>query len=82
MRRKCRCSQRPREGVRSPPPRAAVTDGCEPPGKDAGDQTQVLCKSNINSNPLSHLSSPKTKVFLTDYQKPTLDNTGIAKVKP
>ena len=40
------------------------TGGCEPPDVDAGNQTQVLCKSSLCSYPVNHLSAPKNVTFI------------------
>ena len=42
-------------GLRSP--RASVTSGCKPPNLQAGNQTWIVCKSNTDSEVLSHCSS-------------------------
>lgn len=40
-------------------------DACEPLCVGAGNQTQVLCKSNKHSEPPSQLSSPKFLIFFS-----------------
>lgn len=53
-------------------PAAGVISSCEPPNMAAWNQTQVLCESNMRSQPLGHLCSTTQtssilKVCLLDF---------------
>lgn len=62
----CTCDyayMRPEEGIiRSY--RAGVTDGCELPHMERGNQTQVFCKTSKCSRPLNPLPRPQWHFFI------------------